>query len=591
MDSRLLLSLRWRRATLVGLTYFVVASLTIAWTRVDGGVAVLWAASAILFAELSITTRRSWLPVLVTCGAASFAATSLFGFGVAAALPLVAINLLEPVVGGLVMRRLNRQRGPLESLHGVAVFLLASGIIAPALSAFGGASIAAIAGGGYWINWVTWYVGHALGTVTFTPLAVLLLRGDAVTWLKHRQRSDTIEAITALGLVLISCITVFAQSTWPLLFLPSLPIIIATFRTGRAGAAISVIMLAIIGGWATLSGVGPISLIHGGLIAHLQFFQFYLAVTVLTALPVAAELNNRKRIYDDLQRSESRYRLVTDNATDIVMNIDQMGVIRYVSPSIAKLGGYSPAQVLGRSSIELVHHEDRDKTRAAHLNALADPAGTQTVEYRGILADGSLRWFETHTRAVRDERGHISGVVSAVRDISRRKALEARLSHDAKTDYLTGLCNRRCFMDALDSLLAQAPEAAGCLAMFDIDFFKRVNDQHGHAAGDEVLKGFASIAKRAVRDSDLVARLGGEEFAVLLRGATVKQAMAVCDRLRTNVAAAPVGISASATARITVSAGVVEMSAGKSADTLLTEADEALYRAKRSGRNRLELAA
>ena len=140
-----------------------------------------------------------------------------------------------------------------------------------------------------------------------------------------------------------------------------------------------------------------------------------------------------------------------------------------------------------------------------------------------------------------DDAGRITGVVSAVRDVGHRKSVEQRLAHAAMTDRLTGIANRRAFDAHLDSVIGTAgADGFGCVALFDIDHFKRVNDQFGHAAGDTCASQLCRTARGRMRDIDYIARFGGEEFAVVLPGATPEQARLVCDRLRTAVAASVV---------------------------------------------------
>lgn len=190
------------------------------------------------------------------------------------------------------------------------------------------------------------------------------------------------------------------------------------------------------------------------------------------------------------------------------------------------------------------------------------------------------------------------GAAGIIVDISDRLAVAA-LAEDARkraekeaeaalllaaTDELTGVASRRAFLTVLDQHLASGEHLA--VALFDIDHFKQVNDRHGHPVGDEVLRRIAALAESCIRDRDLVGRLGGEEFAVLMPGASLDQAVAVGERLRRACEEAEHvhGV------RVTVSLGVAA-GQGSDASFLLREADAALYRAKFEGRNCLRLAA
>ena len=574
-------------AAVLGVGYFAAVGIAVGMTRYDGGAAFLWGATALLLARLHTVSRRKWPAPIIACLIGGVIASSLFGLGFPAAVPLSTINVVEAVIGARLLRRVNGSTDPFESLTWLAGFAAAVGVAAPAAGAAGGAMIFHWwYGQPFWTNWLHWFTGHALGTLTFSPIIMLILRGDAGRWRREAVSSSLVETGFLLTLVVVISAAVFAQETMPLLFMPMLPVILATFRGGRLAAAASIVILALVGGGLTLAGHGPISLMVSGTGFRLQFLQFYLAATLLTILPVAAELERRMQLFHRLRDSEARYRLVTDNSSDVVLNLDPAGIIRFVSPSIGQFG-YDPAALIGQNASILVAPDDVAATTAAHLQSLRDPTRTFIVEYR-VASDPTL-WFETHTRAVLDDKERVTGVVSAARDISHRKMIEEQLALAAMTDPLTGLANRRAFMLALDARLAD-PGARGCVAMFDLDHFKRVNDSHGHEAGDRVLEQFAVLARAAVREGDLVARLGGEEFAVLLPGLDVEQARLVCERLRREVARQAFALGGLYVA-VTVSGGVAAYRAGASRPALLRDADMALYRAKAGGRDRMAVAA
>jgi diguanylate cyclase (GGDEF)-like protein len=171
--------------------------------------------------------------------------------------------------------------------------------------------------------------------------------------------------------------------------------------------------------------------------------------------------------------------------------------------------------------------------------------------------------------------------------VMQRRAAEAKVRHIAMYDGLTELYNRRAFLEIAEREAARARRAAAPTAalMLDLDHFKRVNDAHGHASGDRVLVDFAERLRAAVRSADILGRYGGEEFCVLLPGATIEEASDVAERIRAAVVAKPLGGLAEVT---TVSTGVAGSARSDcSVDELLAQADAALYRAKRSGRNKV----
>lgn len=579
----------WMEAAATGAAYLAAALLALAFTRFEGGAACLWVAGAVLLAKLGVTRRRHWGPVLLACGAANVVAAATVGAGPWAAVPLSVLCLGEGVVAALMLRRLRGRDDGFDTVADLGVIVLCSGLVAPALAATPAAAILSWATGTpYGHNWMAWYTGHALGTLTFCPVLTLIFSGEARRWLAEAGRARLGEAAAVLGLVAVVSVAVFAQSAQVLLFLPALPVMLATFRIGRLGAASAVVVIAVVGGWLTARGIGPIGTMSADATEQARFFQFYLAATVLTALPAAVELRRQRALYDRLRDSEARYRLLADNSSDIVLNVGTDGLIGYASPSATRLGGYTPEELLGRLALDLVHPDDRGAVMRAHRDVLGRPDVIVAAEYRLPTAWGEERWFESHSRGVRDADGRVSGVVSAIRDITGRKAVEAELARAAATDPLTGLANRRVFDAALDRMLASG--GPGCVAIFDLDHFKAVNDRFGHEGGDRVLRAFAAVARAAVRDGDVVARLGGEEFGVLLPGTAREQASVVCERLRVAAAEAPV-LLPGGLARVTASAGLAEGAPGVTASDLMRAADEALYRAKTGGRDRLSLAA
>lgn len=174
--------------------------------------------------------------------------------------------------------------------------------------------------------------------------------------------------------------------------------------------------------------------------------------------------------------------------------------------------------------------------------------------------------------------------------LDTEKRLRAELGIRADTDDLTGIFNRRGLMTQLHIELARCrrfPRSVAAL-MIDIDNFKRINDTHGHASGDQAIIAMVSAVKKQLRDTDIFGRLGGEEFLVLLPELAKSESLAVAERIRSCIESTPIALSGD-TIRITVSVGVALYAADDNADRLLARADDALYAAKRNGRNRVEL--
>ena len=575
---------------LLGTAYFAAAAFAVLLTRFEGGVACLWIATSVLAADLISRPRRGWGPSIIACSVASALVTTVWGLGVKMAIPFTVVNITEAVVAAWLFRRFADPRRPLGSLGWLLHFVTSVGIFAPLVAGLMGATAASLFGGMPFAKiFVTVAGGHALGNLTFTPLVLLLMtRANRQSMLRELRRRDVAETVALLMLAIVTSSFVFGQKDLPLLFLPILPMILIAFRVGRGGVALSIAMLALIGGFATATGEGPIQLIDASFAARMQFFQFYLAATVLTLLPVTADLANRARLHRKMRESEAGYRLIADHSSDMIFSLKVDGTIRYASPSCRQLG-YQRRQLIGRNCASLIAPEHLEQARLAHLRSLALGGETNRFEYLALTASGEQRWAETHARLIIDEDGQPDGILSIVRDIHEQKLIELKLSEAALVDSLTGLSNRLAYHAAVERREKQDDDVGACVAMLDIDHFKMVNDRYGHDAGDIVLRGFADVARRIVREGDMVARIGGEEFAFYFPDTTLPQALAVCDRLRSELGRT-IFRSGHHPIAVTVSGGVAELGPG-GIDAALKVADMALYRAKQAGRNQLALAA
>ncbi|WP_423604553.1 diguanylate cyclase [Sphingomonas sp. MS122] len=572
----------------VGVAYFALALAAILFTRLSDNVALLWVANAMLLAALCTRPAREHRQLLLAAAFASYTATMVISPFSALAPVFVAANIGEALLGWKVLAYLGQARGVFLRLRSIPAFVLAAGLIAPAASGL----VASIA---LWLardaepafTWANWMIGHGLGALIGTPVALLALGGRNY-WEGLTRRFDVPSFVLVMAGVVAVVVVTFSQSKLPLLFLPILPAIIATAMFRFAGAALSVFAIAVIGAVYTMAGHGPVELLAGSLAQHLQFFQFYIGIVFLIALPFATLMAENRRLSEAVAASEARYRMIADNASDAMLTLDPWGTIRFASPAVRELTGFEPLALIGRNALSLIVEEDREHVRTAHLAALAAPDSTHRVEYRGFVSGGATRWFETTARAVAKENGRIASIVSIVRDLSLQKAREADLERQARTDPMTGVLNRRAFLQRLDEIPPRDFGHVGTLAMLDLDHFKRVNDRLGHAAGDAALLSFADVMRANLRGEDVIARMGGEEFAILFPTLSASAALAACERLRHALEITDVA-TAAGSFRVTVSIGLAPMHADVPADELMRRADAALYRAKAAGRNRTVL--
>ena len=580
------------RVAAIGFVYFAAASLSILTSRHDGGVALLWCASAVSVPALRVTRRGERFSLYIAIAIASAAATTIFGLGPLAALPLAVAALLEAFVGVELIERLAGRDRMMRSLRWLVVFLFAGGIASPAA----GALVA-----GLFNSWLLdrpflglalqWYFGHALGLLAFAPLVALMLRGRMWSWWWGLSSLRRLEIMAMIGGVVACSFAVFDQRAYPLLFLPLLPAILVTFRGGIFGAALAILAIALVGTILTMGGHGPVAAIEASAGVRTQFLQFYLAATVLTIWPIASELSRRDAVFRPLREREARYRLITERSSDTLLTLKLDGTILFASASSLKLGAMTADSLIGMVALDLVHPADREAAAEAHRAAILEPGSSHRIEYRLASEDGMGRWLESNATAYTDEEGNPIGVVNVVRDVSERKRHELRLVDDANTDPLTCLPNRRAFMAQLETIGASANGAGfGCIAMIDLDHFKAINDQYGHQGGDAVLAHFAGLLRSNLRAGDVAARLGGEEFAIVLPHANIGQALGVCDRIRQAASGSNIAFGGE-TIQVTASIGLASWTGGSSPFVALNQADTALYTAKRDGRDCARMAA
>jgi diguanylate cyclase (GGDEF)-like protein/PAS domain S-box-containing protein len=585
MRPAILLRARLFLPAVIAVSYAILAAAAIVLLRPGGGIALMWLANGPLIATLAVVPYRRW-PALLAAGVLGSIAASIATSPFSAVAPLFALgNIGEAALAAGLIRRFNVQRSAFDGVASIGLFVVAAVIVAPLIS--GAATSAALA----WFlpldpraTLFDWQLGHGIGNLIATPITLLFTRRD-VDWRRFHARHGVWQAIGCTVLGAVTTFAVFYQNSLPLLFLPIVPLIVSTFAMQRFGAAGGVLVIALVGGVMTLHGAGPIMLIHAGEAARLQFFQFYLAVLFLTALPVSATLWQQDRLRIALGESEARYRLLADNATDIMLTLAPDGAIRFASPAVRELGHFDPAELIGVNAATLVYLPDRERVSGMHVATLHDPDQTFRVEYRAVRADGSLGWFESNMRAVRGADGMVGAVISVIRALDERKEREAELERAATTDPLTGLLNRAAFGRlATEAMTAARSGTPTTLAILDLDHFKAINDTWGHGVGDNTLLMVADLLREHVRGNDVVGRIGGEEFAILFRGLAHGAAAPVCDRLRMLLAERRLPGSEIG---VTMSAGLAELCPGFGLDPIFEAADRALYRAKAAGRNRI----
>lgn len=289
-----------------------------------------------------------------------------------------------------------------------------------------------------------------------------------------------------------------------------------------------------------------------------------------------------------LRESERSFRELFENMQDVYYRTDAQGVVVNVGPAVRRVLGQEPEDIIGRKAEAWYPAAaDRDALKQAIL------ARGEVSDFPGqmVRKDGRVIDISISSRALRDAQGNFTGVEGLWRDVTQRKTLERELQRMAHTDTLTGSANRRAFLQHAEACLARFRREGTwfALLMIDIDHFKAVNDRFGHQEGDRVLVDFVQKLNAHIAGTDMLGRLGGEEFGIVLYRADAQEATRAGRHLLRQVAELPLPHDESCgTQCLTASIGMAGV-----ADTdmrlsdLLERADRALYQAKHGGRNRL----
>jgi diguanylate cyclase (GGDEF)-like protein/PAS domain S-box-containing protein len=299
------------------------------------------------------------------------------------------------------------------------------------------------------------------------------------------------------------------------------------------------------------------------------------------------DMTHQSEIQEQLRESEQNFRRLFESMQDVYYRTDAQGVVQHVGPGVRRVLGYEPHEIEGHTA-EAYYPQSSD--RDAFKAAIATHGEVADFSGQMVRKDGRVIDISISSHALFDHNGEFAGIEGIYRDVTQRKNLERELQRLATTDMLTGMTNRRAFLDLAERTYAQSRRkgTAMCLLMLDLDHFKSVNDRFGHLEGDRVLVVFTQAVRAQLRGSDTVGRLGGEEFCVLLPQTDTASAAEVATRILAGTRAMRLETVAGEAFSITVSAGLATLLASdKSLHRLLDRADQSLYSAKRSGRDRL----
>jgi diguanylate cyclase (GGDEF)-like protein len=572
---------RWLGTVLAAAAvYYGAARLGFAISFVNGTVSAVWPPTGFALALVLIGGPRMWPAVFL----GEFSADLLNHSPLLVSAAFATGSTCEALSGYLLLRRA-RFRPQLDRVRDVFALLVLAALLSTIVSATIGTGTLLIAGtipaSGIWSTWHVWWLGDVTGDVVVAPLLLVF----ASTRLPRRISPLKLAELIAFLATLALLAGVAHQLTLGIAYLV-LPVLIwAALRFRQQGAVLANAVLASVGIVAAAGASSELARVS--VIERVLFTQNFVVVGAITTFVLAAIDTERSRAAAALRRSES----------DAAWNARERSALGEVATAIARETATSEVlsriaaragELLGAAQAEVLRREDNGDTRAAWWSAEAR-IGVHGEQCSAPIAAGRRAWGRLVVAARPDATlpASAAALLERLADLAglaiTGAEARAQLQTEASTDALTGLANLRAFSRRIEQETSRARRYARplSLVMLDLDGFKSINDTAGHFAGDRVL---AEVARRicaAVREESLVARIGGDELAMLLPESDGMGAYAAAERVRRAVSATPI----EGYGTVTLSAGIADIVQCGESDDLLRLGDDALYAAKRLGGN------
>ncbi|MEK3766712.1 sensor domain-containing diguanylate cyclase [Solibacillus sp. FSL K6-4121] len=294
---------------------------------------------------------------------------------------------------------------------------------------------------------------------------------------------------------------------------------------------------------------------------------------------------------EKLEESENRFRIIAENANDLITLVNKDGKIIYVSPSYQNVLGYQSNEFLGKDFVHNIHPTDQERIKDVAKKSIQSGEAF-TIEFKQKNANEEMLWCESIGKPVFNHKNELQHLVILTRDITLRKEYESKLKHFAYHDALTELPNRLLFNKRFASAKKQFLNKNNGLAIviLDIDHFKVINDTYGHDIGDAVIKEFGARIQQSIRSHDTVARMGGDEFVILLPNIqNIENAVEIAKRIKHKMQQPWKIKGQKLTVTTSMGIAMATFSQKITKSDLIKNADIALYEAKNSGRDNYKL--
>ncbi|GEM_PF-5330443 len=617
------LGLRMFKFLGLAIIYALISELGMMINAVQGNVATVWPAAGFGFASLFLGGIALWPSIWLG------ELLDVFFFG---SLPIGEImwrrelasatqNTLALVAGVGLIRSWVQDNELFNSSQRLILFLV-GGTVSTLIGSTLGVGLLylyqELESANFFQVWWTWSFADFVGILGVAPSLIVWQSQKQIAW----STGKWVEAILLLICLGIANWTIFGQwllleqQVYPLTYLLMLFPIWGAFRFSQRESMLVIVLISIVAIVATLYNMGPFVRLR--LYESLFLLQSFLAVLSITTLFLIALLNERwdlehslrhsqqalqlanaelerrvierteklRLLNEELRKSSEQYQSIFENAIEGIYRVNPSGQLLNANPALARMYGYeNPQHML--AEVKNIRDLFVDPTARSTLEEQLNRQNT-VHEFEAVVLrkEGDTMSIAENSRAVRDDRGLLLYYEGTMVDITGRKEAEQQWVKLAHYDPLTGLANRRLFLLKLKQAMAHAREQGswGILAYFDLDGFKQVNDQLGHEFGDELLKVMAQRLKQCTRSSDTLCRLGGDEFTLIAENVSRQQdASSIAKKILTTLKAPVIYRGQSAT--VGISMGIVFFDGHNyDTNTLITQADQAMYQAKREGK-------
>ncbi|MBV7257509.1 diguanylate cyclase [Pacificimonas sp. WHA3] len=581
------------------LAYAGSAMLTMQFLSIGGSVPIIWPASGLALAVLLLTKKNRRIYYLAALFTGSAAVSMAMMAPPGTVLAFAMANVLAALSAAALLDRFARGKLQFYTFRGVSGFttcMLAAASV--------GAATATLLTQGSGAFFMSWGMTIFLGLMIVAPMLVFLAKIRSREWGHYGAKWPRLEIAGLFMLSLAVVVPVFAQTTYPILFLTPVVVMIAAYRMGMVGASMTVFLIAVISTVLTEYGSGPVRLSEAGTAGQVLFLQFYLLVLLLFAFPLAAALARNRRMAKQLAKTnKGNARLIetlerTNRQFSLAERMAKVGSWRLDlatdevnwSEQTAAIHGLSGNTEMLDNALEFYPPEERRITEAAVAECVAD--GTP-FDHELDFVDANGVKKRVRAMGIREMKdGAPTALIGVFQDITARYRMEQDLRRRIYTDELTGLYSRAFAYEELDKGADAARANGGDFAvlLLDLDNFKNVNDRLGHLAGDSVLRQIGEALRSAPFDRHIAARLGGDEFVVLIDDARTLSDLEGTISEMLEALRIPI-FDEGDTIMVSATMGAAALTSGtKNHSDLLKRADEALYRAKAHARGTAAIA-